>query len=119
MDKLWANSGDSHLVEPADLFERGLPPALAERMPHSVKDAVAEIERASSAGFKAGYFSVAPPNTPRGDYHQEGWEPVWAALEETGMVLAFHIGTEPHDASTTNGIYYRGPGGAVLNYVET
>jgi predicted TIM-barrel fold metal-dependent hydrolase len=230
MEKLWANSGDSHLVEPADLFESALPPDLAERMPRSVKDedgtwetiyvdnqefrrrmprgmlvdpelgvsqnekapgsndphlrlkdldqegiwaeltfpsigiwatsihdpallaagaraindwaldfqsvspryvctamiplltiedAVAEIERVASIGFKAAYFSVAPPNTERGDYNREGWEPVWTALEENGLVCAYHIGTEPHDASTTNGIYYRGPGGAVLNYVET
>ena len=35
------------------------------------------------------------------------------------MVIAFHIGTEPHDPTETTGIYYRGRGGAVLNYVET
>ena len=35
--KIWANSGDSHLVEPDDLFATSLPPALAERMPRSVK----------------------------------------------------------------------------------
>src|SRR6202034_3969818 len=47
------------------------------------------------------------------------WEQVWSALEATGLVLAFHIGTEPHDASGSNGLYYRGPGGALLNYYET
>ena len=31
----------------------------------------------------------------------------------------FHIGTEPHDASSFHGAYFRGPGGALLNYVET
>ena len=36
--KIWANSGDSHLTEPADLFEKSLPTGLAERMPRSVKD---------------------------------------------------------------------------------
>ena len=39
MGKIWANSGDSHLVEPADLFTSRLPADLAERMPRSVKDA--------------------------------------------------------------------------------
>ncbi len=34
--KIWANSGDSHYMEPADLYS-ALPPALAERMPRSVK----------------------------------------------------------------------------------
>src|SRR4051812_33866117 len=36
-DKIWANSGDSHFLEPTDLFQQILPPALAERMPRSVK----------------------------------------------------------------------------------
>ena len=36
------------------------------------------------------------------------------------MVLAFHIGTDPVDLSAqTVGINFRGPGGAILNYVET
>ncbi len=37
-EKIWANSGDSHLVEPADLFTSALPTTLAERMPRSVVD---------------------------------------------------------------------------------
>jgi predicted TIM-barrel fold metal-dependent hydrolase len=37
MPKVWANSGDSHFLEPADLFTSTLPPALAERMPRSEK----------------------------------------------------------------------------------
>jgi predicted TIM-barrel fold metal-dependent hydrolase len=44
---------------------------------------------------------------------------MWAAFAETGMVIGFHIGTEPVDPSGRVGIYYRGRGGAVLNYVET
>ena len=36
--KLWANSGDSHLVEPDGLVESRLPLEMAGRMPHSVKD---------------------------------------------------------------------------------
>ena len=37
MGKIWANSGDSHLVEPHDLFA-ALPADLAARMPRSEKD---------------------------------------------------------------------------------
>src|ERR1700730_18328080 len=33
--KIWANSGDSHFVEPDDLFIANLPKRLAERMPRS------------------------------------------------------------------------------------
>ena len=36
--KIWANSGDPHFLEPEDLFQQILPPALAERMPRSVKE---------------------------------------------------------------------------------
>jgi predicted TIM-barrel fold metal-dependent hydrolase len=227
--KIWANSGDSHLVEPDDLFTASLPKELAERMPRSVKDedgshetlyvdgqefrrrmpragdlkdengmtvnerapgandmglrikdldqegiwaelvfpsigiwmssirdvellaagcaaindwaieyqrfnpryvptatiplldaehAVAEVHRAASLGFKAGYFSVTP-GLGAPDWHYEVWEPLWAAIAETGMVVAFHIGTEAHDATTMHGAYYRGPGGALINYTET
>jgi predicted TIM-barrel fold metal-dependent hydrolase len=38
MEKIWANSGDSHFLEPPDLFERYLPADMAERMPKTVKD---------------------------------------------------------------------------------
>src|SRR5262245_20499948 len=37
-DKIWANSGDSHFIEPSDLFDARLPADLAARMPKSVKD---------------------------------------------------------------------------------
>src|SRR5262245_12583843 len=226
---IWANSGDSHLDEPDDLFATALPPALAERMPRSVKaddgrtetihvdgqsfqrriprsvialsdiegntldderapgandlnrrlhdldregiwaelvypsigiwmssirdpellaagcraindwafefqrrslrhvptatiplltveHAVEEVERAADVGFKAAYLSVAPPRDE--DWNDPMWEPLWSACEETGLVIGYHVGTEPHDASKFHGAYYRGPGGALLNYVE-
>jgi len=230
MEKIWANSGDSHLVEPDDLFARSLPADLAARMPRSDKDAdgrwetvhvdgasfrrqlprprqlvdpetgatvderapnandpllrlqdldgegiwaelvypsigiwtssitdpgllregmraindwavgyqavspryvctasipllrpedaVAEIERCAALGYKAAFFPVAAPSGGD-DWHTPVWDPVYAALEANGILLSFHIGTEPHDASTSHGAYYRGPGGALLNYVET
>jgi predicted TIM-barrel fold metal-dependent hydrolase len=42
--KLWANSGDSHFIEPHDLFETRLTKDMAERMPRSVKDPDGEYE---------------------------------------------------------------------------
>lgn len=48
--KLWANSGDSHFVEPADLFDANLPKDLADRMPKSVKDADGEYETVTVDG---------------------------------------------------------------------
>jgi len=79
--------------------------------------AVAEVERAAGLGFKAAFLPVSPP--AERDWNDTSWEPLWAALEETGTVIGYHIGTEPHDQSTSNGMYYRGPGGAILNYMET
>jgi predicted TIM-barrel fold metal-dependent hydrolase len=230
MEKIWANSGDSHLVEPDDLFSDSLPASFAARMPRSVRDedgswetihvdgqqfrrrlpsrdrqltdelgrtvperapgandpalrlldldeegiwaeliypslgiwtssirdpellaagaraindwaigfqatspryvcaavipflttesAVAEVVRAASMGFHAASLPVKP--LIDGDnWNRESWEPLWAALEETGLVIGFHIGSEPHEASESNGLYYRGPGGALLNYMET
>jgi predicted TIM-barrel fold metal-dependent hydrolase len=230
MSKFWANSGDSHLVEPDDLFASSLSADLAARMPRSVKDpdgthetihvdgqefrrrmpriltalvdengqnvferapgandmalrlvdldsegiwaelvypsigiwmssiqdpalmaagaravndwaieyqrfspryvptatipllstetAVAEVHRAAGLGFHAGYLSVVPP-IGAVDWNYDVWEPLWLAMEETGMVVAFHIGTEPHDAASFHGAYFRGPGGALINYTET
>ena len=83
-----------------------------------VDDAVAEIKRSSNAGFYAGFLPVRPP-FGRPEWNDEEWDPMWAAFAETGMVIGFHIGTEPVDPAGRVGIYYRGRGGAVLNYVET
>jgi len=226
--KIWANSGDSHFLEPADLWTHRLPAALAERMPRterdeaagtetvyidgqsferrlpnpaleefresssrapgardtiarlvdlddegiwgevtypslgmwnnsfrdpallkaavaasndwaleeiqgvserlvvaaqvsmlSIDDAIAELERVAGLGAMAVFMPTTPP-TAQDDYHRDSWEPFWAAAEEAGMVLAFHIGTDPVDLSSqTVGINFRGPGGAVLNYCET
>ena len=227
--KIWANSADSHWVEPEDLWRSSLPPAMAERMPRSVKDpdgqyetvtvdgleirrklpnpkraeffeasgrppghsnvdirlkdndeegiwaelvfpslgmwnatfrdpallkaamrvsndfamseiqsktprlqctaqvslldvddGIAEMTRAASLGFKS-VFMTTKPHPQQKDYnYNDVWEPFWAAAEELGMVLAFHIGTDPFDFTSTEiGLQFRGPGGAVLNYTET
>ena len=83
-----------------------------------VGDAVREIERAAGLGFRALFFPVAPP---RGgdDWQAPSWDPVWAACEAAALAVGFHIGTEPLEASETTGVYFRGPGGALMNYMET
>ncbi|GMU78857.1 MAG: amidohydrolase [Acidimicrobiia bacterium] len=84
-----------------------------------IDDAVAELHRLASMGAKAVFLPTTPPKA-QDDYHRDTWEPFWAAAEEAGIVIAFHIGTDPIDLdSDTIGINFRGPGGAVLNYVET
>jgi predicted TIM-barrel fold metal-dependent hydrolase len=210
--KIWANSGDSHVIEPDDLFTSRLPQHLAERAPTTVKDerhetiyvdgqtvfrtlaafaeatrppggrdvaqrlidldgegvvnqvlfpsaglwiyrmtdaelwrecarvyndwlaeeimaasprlrgvailsmldtddAVAELERAAGLGYRAVMLGTTPPEGR--DYNNEVWEPVWSAAEQTGLTLAFHVGTGADPRM------FRGPGGVVINYVET
>ena len=227
--KIWANSADSHWLEPEDLWRSELPPALAERMPRSVKDpdgqyetvhidglqirrklpnprrqafmeasnrpkgahdvrqrladndeegiwaelvfpslgmwnasfrdpallreamrvsndyamaeiqnrsarllctaqvslldvddGVAEMRRAAAMGFKAVFMTTTPHPRQKDYNYNDVWEPFWAAAEELGLVLAFHIGTDAFDFTNDEiGIQFRGPGGAILNYTET
>ena len=44
MDKIWANSGDSHFLEPDTLWRDNVPAKFADLMPHSVKDSDGEHE---------------------------------------------------------------------------
>jgi predicted TIM-barrel fold metal-dependent hydrolase len=85
-----------------------------------IDDAVEELKRCGAMGFKAVFLPVTPHPSQR-DYNRDEWEPFWAAAEDIGMVIAFHIGTEPVDfaASSSIGVTFHGPGGAVLNYTET
>jgi predicted TIM-barrel fold metal-dependent hydrolase len=83
-----------------------------------IDDTVAEIKRSSNDGLYAGFLPTRPP-LGRPEWNDEEWDPMWAAFAETGMVIGFHIGTEPHEPTQRTGVYYRGRGGAVLNYVET
>ncbi len=83
-----------------------------------VSDAVAEVRRTSADGFLIGFLPTKPPLTMP-EYNDATWDPLWAAFAETGMRIGFHIGTEPVPANQRIGVYIRGRGAAVLNYVET
>ncbi|MET7769439.1 amidohydrolase family protein [Nocardia sp. NPDC005366] len=84
-----------------------------------VDDAVEELKWAAEHGFKA-VFLPTTPHPSADDWHRDSWEPLWAIAEEAGIVLAFHIGTDPVDMTSGGaGQVYRGPGGAVMNYTET
>ncbi len=85
-----------------------------------VDDAVAELQRAASMGFVAAFLTTSP-HPQQEDYHRDVWEPLWAAAEEAGIVLAFHIGSDPLDLESGQlaAATFRGPGSAVLNYAET
>lgn len=76
-----------------------------------IDDAVAELERAAGLGFQAVFLPCT--TRPGEEYALERWDPVWAAAARAGIVACFHIGTGGDP------VVYRGPGGAVINYVET
>jgi predicted TIM-barrel fold metal-dependent hydrolase len=85
-----------------------------------IDDAVRELERVAEMGYRA-VFMPTTPHPQQKDYNRDEWEPFWAAAERANIVLAFHIGTDPVDLTSggSQGVVYRGPGGAVLNYTET
>ena len=94
-------------VAPDRLVPAGQMPLL------SVDDAVAEIHHIADIGLHiASLPTGVAPGMP--DWNDNTWEPLWAAAEEAGIVLGFHIGTDGGSP-----VVARGPGGAVINYVET
>jgi len=50
VEKIWANSGDSHFLEPDTLWRDNVPAKFADLMPHAVKDADGEYETVSVDG---------------------------------------------------------------------
>ena len=78
-----------------------------------LEDALAEIEWCAEAGYHAVGLGCDPPEGCD-DWNADTWEPMWSAIEEAGLVVAVHLGTELGGTRL-----YRGPGKAVLNYVET
>jgi predicted TIM-barrel fold metal-dependent hydrolase len=81
-----------------------------------VDDAVGEVRRCASRGFHAISVAARPPGG-RPAWTHPTWEPLWTEIEESGMVLTVHIGTDKENLDDL--IAYRGNGGAVLNYVDT
>ncbi len=101
-----------------DFSPRLIPTAQVSTL--EIDDAIGELKRCGAMGFKAVFLPVTPHPAQR-DYNRDEWEPFWSTAEDIGMVIAFHIGTEPIDfaASGSIGVTHHGPGGAVLNYTET
>ena len=91
--------------------DRLVPSALMPLL--DVDAAVAEVGHAASLGLK---IFTLPTGVAPGmrDWNDDVWEPLWAAADEAGMVVGFHIGTDGADQ-----VMHRGPGGAVLNLLET
>jgi predicted TIM-barrel fold metal-dependent hydrolase len=92
--------------------DRLVPAALMPML--GVEDSVAELQHAADIGL---HLVSLPTGHPAGtkDYNDASWEPLWTAAEAANMVIGFHIGTSGEDQAAV----FRGPGGAILNYVQT
>jgi predicted TIM-barrel fold metal-dependent hydrolase len=77
--------------------------------PADVPACVAEIERVAKLGFHS--VTMPPLVTGGNGYNLPLFDPVWAALSETGMPVCFHAGTGKDPRTAT------GNGGAIINYV--
>jgi predicted TIM-barrel fold metal-dependent hydrolase len=70
--------------------------------------AVDEVYRIAKQGYRCVNLPAQQPRLP---YNRSEYDPLWAALQETGIVANFHVGTG-HTPQAE-----RGPGGPVINYV--
>ena len=55
---------------------------------NNVESAVAEVEHIAKLGLKGAEWSYLDTNTPI--WHPQ-WEPLWAAVEDAGIVLSLHV----------------------------
>ncbi len=73
-----------------------------------IEMAIDEAQRVARMGFRALFMPAQVPARP---YNDARYDPLWAAVQDTGLPVNFHCGTghEPRGE--------RGPGGAVINYL--
>ena len=75
----------------------------------SVRGALDEVARIADAGLAACML----PTTTAPEWNHRTWDPLWSAIEETGMPVVMHQGTG-HSM-----YFYRGPGAGVANLLAT
>jgi predicted TIM-barrel fold metal-dependent hydrolase len=75
----------------------------------NVEEAIAEVQRAAAMGL--GSIMLPIVGTP--PFNHKQWEPLWSAIEETGLPIVLHQGSG-HDM-----LFYRGRGAAVANLLAT
>ncbi|HUR77023.1 MAG TPA: amidohydrolase family protein [Acidimicrobiales bacterium] len=59
---------------------------------HDIDIAVAEVKRVAEIGGKSLQLPVHPPELGLPDYWERHWDPLWAAIQESGIPACFHIG---------------------------
>ncbi len=79
-----------------------------------IPGAIAEVERSAARGFRGLSLPCKPvwgsPDHTALNYNLPEFDPLWAAIQETGLPITFHVSTgrDPRTA--------RGNGGAIINY---
>ncbi|MYR23811.1 amidohydrolase family protein, partial [Streptomyces sp. SID6137] len=63
--------------------------------------AAAEVRRNAARGVRAVAFSEIPPHLGLPSVHTDAWDPFLAACDETGTVVAMHIGSSSRMPSTS------------------
>lgn len=59
---------------------------------HDIEAAVSEVHRAATAGCKSLQLPVYPAELGLPDYWDMRYDPLWAAIRETGLPICLHIG---------------------------
>jgi predicted TIM-barrel fold metal-dependent hydrolase len=80
----------------------------------TVEDAMDEARHVKEIGFHC-VFLPCDPTEGAEDWNSDVWDPLWSLLEEIGLVITVHLGSERSGTKLLG----RGPGKAVYNYVET
>lgn len=82
--------------------------------PADLEGSINEVYRVAKLGFRVLQLPnkpiFGPQNVSHVNYNLPHFDPLWSAIEETGMPITFHIttGEDPRSA--------RGNGGAIINY---
>src|SRR5437667_49292 len=97
-------SSDSHVLEPSDLWTKGLPESMRSRAPRvffneqrgvsmwNIDNAVAELRRCKDAGLCGAMIWERPPESH--SFKNLENDPFWAAAAEMDMPVALHILTD-------------------------
>jgi uncharacterized protein len=63
---------------------------------NDIDAAIAEVQRVAGEGAKSLQLPVFPTELGLADYHDERYQPLWAAIQETGLPICCHIGLNTH-----------------------
>jgi predicted TIM-barrel fold metal-dependent hydrolase len=99
-----------------DVTKRSVPAAEVSVL--SVDDAVAETIRVAEMGFQAISLPAALERDRPG-WNDSSWKALWATAEEAGIVIAVHVGSDAKTPDRPDNRPFKGPGGAIMNYVES